>query len=60
MIDGNLPANILLGGNNCSMKPLKFEVFEHQLLVTSSHDGWAVYYLGAEGKKRPATDIVVP
>ncbi|MEE9158773.1 MAG: hypothetical protein V3U60_10355 [Gammaproteobacteria bacterium] len=42
------------------MKPLKFEVFEHQLLVTSSHDGWAVYYLGAEGKKRPATDIVVP
>ena len=42
------------------MQLLKFDVFGHEVLVTSSDDGWAVYYLGADGKKRPAKDIVVP
>ncbi len=42
------------------MKSLKFNVFGRQVLVTESNDGWTTYYLGAEGKRRPATDIVVP
>jgi hypothetical protein len=29
-------------------------------LVAASGDSWAAYYLGAEGKKRPARDIVIP
>ncbi len=28
--------------------------------VTESENGWAVFYLGDEGKSRPATDIVIP
>ncbi len=43
-----------------TMKPLRFDVFGRQVLVAESENGWAAFYLGAEGKKRPATDIVVP
>ncbi len=42
------------------MKSLKFEVFGRLLLVIESGDAWSAFYLGAEGKKRPAKDIVVP
>ncbi len=42
------------------MKSLRFDVFGHQILVTKSRKGWAAYYLGAEGKRRPATDKFVP
>jgi hypothetical protein len=42
------------------MKLLKFNVFGRQVLVTESKNGWTAFYLGAEGKRRPATDIVVP
>jgi hypothetical protein len=41
------------------MKSLKFNVFGRRVLVVSSEDGWQAFYLG-EGKRRPATDIVVP
>lgn len=30
------------------------------MLVTESKHGWATFYLGAEGKRRPATEIVLP
>ena len=43
-----------------SMKSLRFDVFGRQILITKSRKGWAAYYLGAEGKRRPATDIFVP
>lgn len=43
-----------------TLKSLKFDVFGRLVLVAESGDGWAVFYLGAEGKKRPAVDIVIP
>ncbi len=42
------------------MKSLKFDVFGRQVLVVASENGWTAFYLGAEGKRRPASDIVVP
>ena len=39
---------------------LKFNVFGQLVLVTASGDGWAVFYVGAEGKRRPAKDILIP
>ncbi len=42
------------------MKSLKFDVFGTQVLVSRDETGWTTYYLGAEGKRRPASDIVVP
>ena len=42
------------------MKTLKFDVFGRLVLVSESTTGWAAFYLGAEGKRRPAKDIVVP
>lgn len=47
-------------GENGEMKSLKFDVFGKQVVVTDSKNGWATFYIGAEGKRRPATDIVVP
>ena len=42
------------------MKPLKFDVFGRIVLVVDSGDGWNAFYLGSEGKRRPAKDIVIP
>jgi hypothetical protein len=42
------------------MKSLKFNVFGKQVLIAKLNGGWATYYLGSEGKRRPAIDIVVP
>ena len=42
------------------MQSLRFDVFGEQVVVARSKSGWATYYVGAEGKRRPATDIVVP
>lgn len=42
------------------MNGLKFSVFGRQVLVVESNNGWSTFYLGAEGKRRPATDILVP
>jgi hypothetical protein len=42
------------------MKSLKFDVFGRRVLVVGSENGWSVFYLGTEGKRRPAWDIVVP
>ena len=39
---------------------MRFEVYGTQVLVSRTNDHWIAYYLGAEGKKRPASDIVVP
>jgi hypothetical protein len=39
---------------------MKLDVFGRRLLVEESEDGWSVFYLGPEGKRRPAHDIVVP
>ncbi len=42
------------------MKSLRFDVFGQLVVVAESKGGWATFYVGAEGKRRPATDIVVP
>jgi len=42
------------------MKELAFDVFGRRVLVKSSEHGWRVFYVGIEGKRRPALDIVVP
>ena len=42
------------------LKSRKLDVFGRVVLVAESGSGWIVFYLGAEGKRRPAKDIVVP
>jgi hypothetical protein len=42
------------------MKSIRFDVFGRRVLVVESEAGWSVFYLGTEGKRRPAHDIRVP
>ena len=42
------------------MEALRFDVFGRELRVTRGPDGWLVHHVGADGKRRPARDIVVP
>lgn len=42
------------------MKSLKFNVFGKLVLIIDVNGGWAVFYLGEEGKRRPAIDIILP
>ena len=42
------------------MKPLKFDVFGRDVVIVKTEDGWQAFYLGNEGKRRPARDIIVP
>lgn len=42
------------------MKSIKFNVFGRDVLIEKNEDGWQAFYLGSEGKRRPARDIVVP
>ena len=42
------------------MKSFKFDVFGRRVLVAKTQEGWSAFYLGAEGKRRPAHDLVVP
>ena len=39
---------------------LRFDVFGRHVLVAKTEDGWVAYYQGSEGKRRLATDILVP
>lgn len=39
---------------------MKFNVFGTIVEVTRRADAWRVFYLGNEGKKRLAEDIVIP
>ena len=42
------------------MKSIKFDVFGRAVLIVESSSGWKAFYVGTEGKRRPATDIVIP
>lgn len=42
------------------MRSITLDVFGRRVLVVRSEDRWSVFYLGNEGKRRPATDIFVP
>jgi hypothetical protein len=41
-------------------KSLKFDVFGRHVLVVETEKGWSAFYLGREGKHRPAYDMVIP
>jgi len=42
------------------MRKLKFDVYGRQVLIEREEDYWSVFYIGADGKRRPAKDIVIP
>jgi hypothetical protein len=42
------------------MKAIELDVFGRRIQVVESGVGWSVFYLGPEGKRRPAHDILVP
>lgn len=42
------------------MKSIKFNVYGRQVLISQKGHGWTAWYVGPEGKKRPAPDITVP
>jgi len=42
------------------LKSLIYDVFGRQVLISRTENGWTAWYLGPEGKKRPAPDLVVP
>ena len=39
---------------------MKFDVFGRLVLAERSNRGWRIYYLGDEGKRRLADDLMVP
>jgi hypothetical protein len=39
---------------------IKFNVFGRLMLAERTATSWQLFYLGHEGKRRPATDLVVP
>ena len=42
------------------MKTLKFDVFGRDVAIVKTEGGWQAFYSGSEGKRRPASDIIVP
>ena len=42
------------------MKTLRFDVFGRDVAIVRTAEGWQAFYLGVEGKRRPARDIIVP
>ena len=42
------------------MKTLKFDVFGRNVAIVKTESGWQAFYLGNDGKRRPAGDIIVP
>ena len=42
------------------MKTLRFDVFGRDMAIVKTENGWQAFYLGSEGKRRPAKDIIVP
>jgi hypothetical protein len=39
---------------------MKFDVFGADVEVVRRDNTWVVFYLGGQGVKRPASDIVIP
>ena len=42
------------------MNTLKFDVFGRKVLIVASGNGWDTFYIGSEGKRRSASDIIIP
>ena len=43
-----------------NVKSIKFNVYGKLVTVEKTDSGWAVFYPGADGKRRPAEDIIIP
>jgi hypothetical protein len=41
-------------------KPINLDVFGKYLLALRTNEGWSMFYLSDDGKRRPALDIFVP
>jgi len=41
-------------------KSMKFNVYGRLVSVQKTEQGWKVFFLGNDGKKRPANDIIIP
>ncbi len=41
------------------MKTIKFDIYGTSVTVEKTDSGWAAFYPGAEGKRRPAEDIII-
>jgi len=39
---------------------ITLDVFGRRVRAAKSDQGWQMYYLGSDGKRRPADDIMVP
>lgn len=42
------------------MQKLRSDVYGRQILNEREQGHWLAYYIGAEGKRRSATDIIIP
>ena len=42
------------------MNPIKISVYGRLISVEKTDRGWAVFYPGADGRRRPAEDLVIP
>jgi hypothetical protein len=42
------------------MAPLKLDVFGRSVLVERCAEGWKAFYLGSDGKRRRAEDLIIP
>jgi hypothetical protein len=42
------------------MNSIKINVYGRVVAVEKTDDGWAVFYPGADGRRRPAEDLVIP
>ena len=42
------------------MTPVKIKVYGVLVIVEKTDSGWAVFYPGADGRRRFAEDIVIP
>jgi len=46
--------------DNTSLTCIRLDVFGHRILVERQNKAWRVFHVGAEGKRRLATDMMVP
>lgn len=42
------------------MRKHRFDVYGREVLILREEGRWIAYYIGADGKRRSATDIVIP
>jgi hypothetical protein len=42
------------------MKQVRLDVFGREVLVVRQDENWSVFYVGLDGKRRPAGDIMIP